>query len=123
MCTQIVRQKAGDKPLSTSRGDGELVRQIEEYKEQVRKFTSEKYDLEDEIKRLTGEMRLNNSRGGRSDEEVHYLRSEKEKLERELRYIETDLERSKDALSREKQANFDLEDVCIILKVFLDNIR
>lgn len=45
------------------------------------------------------------------DEEILYLQNEKEKLEREIRYVETDLDRSKDALQREKQAYADLQEV------------
>lgn len=101
---------------NTSRGDGELVRQLEECKERIRKLTSEKLDLEDEVQKLTDELGKEGPRGGHGDDEAHYLQNEKDKLERELRYIETDLERSKDALSREKQANFDLEEVMYLNK-------
>lgn len=46
-----------------------------------------------------------------TDEEILYLQNEKEKLEREIRYLETDLDRCKDSLHREKQAYMDLQEV------------
>lgn len=105
--------------------------QVADYKLYIEQVEEEKRLLEADLDHLANELEKFRERGTNYhgmdclwttkrnekfmvwhlDEEILYLQNEKEKLDREIRYLETDLDRSKDALQREKQAYADLQEV------------
>ena len=115
----------------------EYMRQIADHKEYIEKVEEEKRFLEADLDHLANELEKFRERGTNyhgiyilfifywvtinslTDEEILYLQSEKEKLDREIRYMETDLDRCKDSLSREKQAYTDLQEVMYTIPLLL----